>query len=716
MDGLISDPQPGQDRSTHRHHEVGMPCERPLAMPEQSLRHAPAPIRRSRPVRPLVLRRLAAFGGAAGLTVFACSQMAKVLSVGDFTVLKAVVLALFTVNFAWIALTFVNAVIGWLVMTVRRQGLSRPAQPLSGRTAVVMPTYNEQPDRVFAAIEAMARGVEGLGASRSFDWFILSDTTDADVALAEQAALVEIRRRLAGVASVYYRRRRQNTARKAGNIADFCRRWGGAYAYMLVLDADSLLSGETIVELARRIDTDPDAGIVQTVPRLVNGRTVLARLQQFAGRFYGPLITTGLGWWAGTEGNYWGHNAILRMVAFAQAAGLPTLPGKAPFGGHIMSHDFVEAALIRRAGWSVLVAHDLDGSYEEGPPSIVDLAIRDRRWCQGNLQHGKVVGAKGLHWVSRLHLATGIMSYISSPLWLALMLAGLALSLQADIASYDYFGDTPRQLFPNWPRIDAQGALVLFALTMGVLLGPKLLAFVSVSTSRTLRRRSGGMTRFCVSFATEVVLSALIAPMQMLIQSGVIGAILLGRDAGWKPQRREDGRLGFRDLLRRHRWHMLVGLALTLCGVFDSLVALAWLSPAVVGLLFALPLSAATASPKLGAACRSAGVLTTPEETVEPAICRSAREARAVYVDIVSATPDLARIVADERLRRAHVLLADAPMQRVRGRIDPVEAVAAAKIGEASSVSEALSFLTPEDRWAVLGAPVLLERLAALPA
>ncbi|MBS1184335.1 MAG: opgH, partial [Proteobacteria bacterium] len=379
------------------------------------------------------LKRFAVLGSTAVLLAYAVNEMYAVLALGDLTPVERVVLVLFTVTFAWIALSSVASVFGFLKLVSRR--FARPVawsdEPLRKRTAMLMPTYNEDPARIFAAIEAMARDVEALGQSHAFDWFVLADTTDPEVVLQEEAALLAARERIGGFTRVYYRRRRNNTAKKAGNVGDFCKRWASAYDHLLVLDADSLMEGRTIVELARRMEADPDAGLIQTIPALVNGTTVMARLQQFAGRVYGPVVGTGLSWWVQKEGNFWGHNAIIRTEAFLNSAGLPELSGKPPFGGHIMSHDFVEAALIRRAGWNIIIADDLSGSYEESPPSLVDLAIRDRRWCQGNLQHLKVIGGRGLHWVSRSHILTGIMSYLASPLWLLLILSGLALTLQA---------------------------------------------------------------------------------------------------------------------------------------------------------------------------------------------------------------------------------------------------------------------------------------------
>ena len=191
------------------------------------------------------------------------------------------------------------------------------------------------------------------GSDDHFDYFLLSDTTDPDVWVAEERALVALRDRLRGKGKVYYRHRRKNLNRKAGNIADFVTRWGGAYPNMVVLDADSLMTAHSVVSLAAAMEDDPDAGIIQTLPLIINRNTLFARLQQFAARIHGPIIASGLAVWMGRDGNYWGHNAIIRTAAFAAHCGLPDLRGRPPLGGHILSHDFVEAALIRRAGYAV---------------------------------------------------------------------------------------------------------------------------------------------------------------------------------------------------------------------------------------------------------------------------------------------------------------------------------------------------------------------------
>lgn len=697
----------------------GMPPETPGDMPAQRLDRFDRRSRRRRVdprARSSLLRRWLVLGGAALLVGYAVSEMYGVLSIGGLTPVEAVVLGLFAVTFAWIGISFVASLAGFFALLMRRFAPAPPvsAVPLARRTAMLMPTYNEDPARIFAAIEAMAAAVDERGQGHAFDWFVLADTTDPEVVLQEEAALVAARHRLGTRARVFYRRRRNNVAKKAGNVADFCRRWGRAYDHLLVLDADSLMDGDTIVELARRMEADPDAGLIQTIPALVNGTTVISRLQQFAGRVYGPVVGTGLSWWVQKEGNFWGHNAIIRTEAFMAAAGLPDLPGKPPFGGHILSHDFVEAALIRRAGWTVVIADDLSGSFEESPPSLVDLAVRDRRWCQGNLQHTKVIGGRGLNWVSRMHLLTGIMSYAASPLWLLLILAGLVLALQAHFIRPEYFKDE-FQLFPSWPRIDPERALALFGLTMGVLFGPKLMGLLAFMTDGRDRRAAGGVLGLLASFVFEVIVSALVAPIMMLVQTGAIMEILLRRDAGWKPQRRDDGGLPLRDLIHRHRWHVVSGVALALAAIADSWVLLAWLSPAVTGLVLAVPISALTGSAPVGRAIRRIGLLRIPEEAEPPAIRRRMAALRPAYEAAVERAPDLVGIVADPALKRQHLALVDRLGDRPRGKVDPIAALAAAKIAEAETVEEAVGFLDAKERATLIATPRLVEALSRLP-
>ncbi len=694
-----------------------MPPVSPADMPEQSLKHFRRRGVRT-PVNPKGVhspawRRLLVLGSAVALSCWGIYEMYSVLALGELIFVENLVLVLFALTFSWITVAFAGSIIGFFKVIAQHKPLDEEPVALTKRTAVLMPTYNEQPGRIFSAIETMAKAIQAQGEGAAFDWFVLSDTTDVEVAIAEEVALQTLRHRLGSEVNVYYRRRVKNEAKKAGNVADFCKRWGGAYDHLLVLDADSLMEAKTMITLARRMEADPDAGLIQTIPQLINGTTLMARIQQFATRVYGPVVGSGLAWWTAKEGNFWGHNAIIRTEAFMSAAGLPHLRGKPPFGGHVLSHDFVEAALIRRAGWSVVIASDLDGSYEESPPSIIDLAVRDRRWCQGNLQHARVIGGSGLHWVSRSHLATGIMSYLSSPLWLLLILAGMALALQAQYIRPEYFSDE-YSLFPTWPVIDAARALMLFLFTMGILFAPKVLGIIAFLVNAEQRERAGGTLRVLISFVVEIILSALVAPIMMLIHSGAVLSILIGRDAGWNPQRRDDGSLPLKDVIYRHRWHMVMGVILTAFAALNSMSLLAWLAPAVAGLLLAVPVSVITSSWSIGEKAKRWGILKTPEEGVPPAIFTAFEQTLKVYTDDAKQCPDFVGFVASAHWASIHKRMLDEQPPRARGDIDSVEALTAMKVAEAESVSEAIGFMTPKERLMMLNNPHLFEKACRL--
>jgi len=395
------------------------------------------------------------------------------------------------------------------------------------------------------------------------------------------------------------------------------------------------------------------------------------------------------------------------------SAGLPVLSGGPPLGGPILSHDFVEAALLRRRGWSVSIGHDLEGSYEECPSSLVDQAFRDRRWCQGNLQHVRVLTAKGLHWVSRLHLVAGIMSYLSSPFWLLFVLSALALGVQYEFARQQYFAHTPT-LFPLWPRIDPERAIRLFGFTMGILLGPKVLGFLAVLVKPRRLREFGGLVRFSLGFVLEVLVSAAIAPIQALIHCGLVADIVRGRDSGWRPQRRDGRGLPWSVVLYNHHWHAIAGVALALVAYGISEQLLAWLAPAVVGMALAAPLSKLIASADVGRRVQRVGLLRTPEETRVPAITRAAESAVPVYRDALARTPDLADIVADAKLLNRHLALTDRTQPRPSGKFDATEALAEKKIRDARSMEEAIASLTPEERARVQALPPLLSLLSRL--
>ncbi len=696
----------------------GMPDEAPLDMPVQSLnlRHQGAKLLgtgrpASSPPR-MGARRLLVIGGAGLLTLVAAREMALVLGVNGLTPLAYLILVLFVALFAWIALALVSSLCGFVSMLAgggrRLDPAGSPLPALSVRTALLMPAYNEAAARTMAALEVTHGELERLGVLPQFDLFILSDTTDPGCWIAEEAAFLRLRDRVGG--QVFYRRRARNTDRKAGNIADWVRRWGGRYPQFLILDADSVMTGECIVRLAGAMERTADAGLIQTLPVIVGGQTLFARMQQFAGRVYGPMIAHGIAWWHGAEGNYWGHNAMIRTRAFAEAAGLPSLRGRKPFGGHVMSHDFVEAALLRRAGWAVHMMPGLPGSYEEGPPSLADVAVRDRRWCQGNLQHIAVLPARGLHWISRLHLLMGIGSYVTAPLWLLFLVTGILISLQARFVLPEYFPVGP-SLFPQWPAVDPVRSMWVFIGTMGVLLGPKLLAYVALMTDPAARRACGGGVRAFASVLAETVLTGLIAPVAMLTQSAAVCSILAGRDGGWQAQRREDGRVPFRAVARQYWPHTLVGLLLGVASWLVSTSLLLWMTPVVVGLASAIPLAAVTARRGAGAAMRRLGLLRTPEEALPPAAVAQVASAQREYV--AGETDPFARLLGDARLLAAH--LAMLPPPRRRGEpLDPALLLGRAKLEEAESLAEAAAGLTRAETASVLGDAAAIRQLQRL--
>ena len=696
-----------------------LPPEVRLTMPRQSLRQwdggARGAVGRQGPG--YGARRVVIIGAAAAMTIAAAYEMYLVLVVGGLTLAEHVVLALFVVLFAWLAFSTASAFAGFVALLgsgVRTLDID-PLAPLpnvSSRTALLLPTYNEDARRLMSRLQAIYELVEATGQGDAFDFFVLSDTTDPDIWIAEEIEFFALRTRV-GEAQLFYRRRAENTERKAGNIGDWVTRFGGCYAQMIVLDADSLMTGDTVVRLAAAMEAHPHVGLIQTFPVIVNGTTLFQHLQQFAGRVYGPLIAHGIAWWHGGDSNYWGHNAVIRTEAFAACAGLPQLSGRKPIGGHILSHDFVEAALMRRGGYAVHLAPMLSGSYEETPPSLTDHAARDRRWCQGNLQHLGVLPARGLHWMSRLHLLTGIGAYITAPLWLVFLIVGILISLQAQFIRPEYF---PRgfSLFPQWPAQDPVRAAWVFAGTMGLLVVPKLLGYLALLLRPDERRGCGGALRAFASLLIETLVSGLIAPVMMAMQSVAVAEILVGKDSGWQVQRRDDGTLPFRALARRYLGHTIVGVLLAAAAFSVSWPLFLWMTPVIVGLVLAIPLAAVTADAGFGRRLQRLGLLTTPEERNPPEVLRRANAlARAAESDDITAP--ISRLVRDQELLAAHRAMLRSRARR-RGEVDVALVVGLAKLDDIDLLDDALHSLTRRELAAVLGDGRGLDRLVALAA
>lgn len=694
------------------------PPESPLAMPAQSFSRFDRKTRH-KPARPqidalTIFARLFVFGGAALLTAYGVVEMYGVINVGTITTLKWMLLVLFAINFSWIALAFTGGIVGYIHLLLAPRPQSMPTE-LREQTAIVMPIYNEAPTRVFAAMEAMIEEVEKTGLGHHFSWFLLSDSTNPDVWVAEEQTYIALKERLGDKVRVYYRHRPKNVSRKAGNIEEFLRRWGGAYEHMIVLDADSLMTAECILHLTAAMEKDPDAGIIQTLPLIINRNTFFARLQQFSARLYGTVIGAGLAVWSGRQGNYWGHNAIIRCRAFAAHCSMPILSGKPPFGGHILSHDFVEAAMIIRGGYGVYMLPTLRGSYEESPPSLIDVATRDRRWCQGNLQHLRVISARGLSLMSRQHFASGVFGYVNSPVWFAALIVGMLLVVQSAYIRPEYFTHE-FQRFPDWPRFDYERALDLFMLTMAVLLTPKALGLVYALFRAPTRKACGGAFGLIGSSIVEIIFAALIAPVMMVIQTGSVLQIVFGRDTGWTPQRRDDGSIPFRDIVRRHRWHMALGVLTLVVALILSTSLAAWMSPTIAGLLLAIPLSWASGKLALGMAMRRMGLLVTPEEGDRPRV--AARAAEIEEQSALGGSEHVNALVAIHRnpiLRDAHEKMLPPTARRQRGEIYAERVIAEAKLIDATCIDDAVAWLKPAERMVILHDRALIDMLTRLP-
>jgi membrane glycosyltransferase len=597
-----------------------LPAETPLAMPTQPLRLPLEAAQRTRDQ--LTLPRAVLLGLAVVATAAFAYVLYKVLSVLQLTPLQGVFLVLCTLCFAWIALGTSSAVLGFFstLQSHRPQRQAASAPRSASRTALLFPIYQEDTARIAAAIEAIANDLIANGAGARFDIFVLSDSRQAAIRSRELRAVRLLRRIVRDRMQVFYRARTENVGKKAGNIADWVRRFGAAYDTFIILDADSIMSGPLLIRLADMMDGEPKLGLVQTVPRLIGARTLFARLQQFAVAYYGPIISAGFATWYQGSGNYWGHNAIVRTRAFASCAGLPELAGKPPLGGHVQSHDFVEAAFLRRAGWEVRMLPFLKGSYEGCPPTLIDVAVRDRRWAQGNFQHVRIVGARGLPWVSRMHLAMGTYAYLSSALWALSLLVGVVLAFQSVYTLPIYFPDE-KTLFPVWPVIDPTAAYYLFLGTIATVLLPKVLAVVLALVDPAAQGGGGGRLRMLAGATIEMLFSILMAPVLMMTQTGAVLEILRGKDSGWSAQRRDGGAPAIADALRFHAWHVLVGAAATITCALISIYVLAWMLPIILGLLLSAILSHASAldPPKW-----VAWLLATPEDVAPPSIVAAA--------------------------------------------------------------------------------------------
>jgi membrane glycosyltransferase len=610
-------------------------------------------------------------------TALISERMFGMLQINGLTPLKLAIFVLFVILLLPIALSFWTSIIGFIVQCLGGDSLDlgrtldeddKEARPLP-RTAIVMPIFNEDPVRVFAGLKASYESLQKEGRLETFDFFVLSDTTDPDIWVREELAFAELKREVSQPDRFFYRNRRENVDRKSGNIGDFCATWGERYEYLIVFDADSIMSAKSLVNLVRIMEKNPKVGIVQAPPLPVNRRTLFGRLHQFAMHAYSQIFITGLNFWQGGAANYWGHNAIIRIRPFWEHCRLPKLSGQQPLGGSILSHDFVEAAFMRRAGWRVYLASELRGSYEELPSSLINYAARDRRWCQGNLQHARLLFTPGLHIVNRIHLLMGVMSYVASPLWLLLLALTTTEGLIENLGKHTYFL-ADRVLFPDWQISTRHQAFSLFVLMLSLLLIPKFLSVAFHVANKCRAADFGGRAKLALSVVLEMVGSTLLAPNLALLQSRFVVGTLMGKSVKWDSQDRSEAGTSFKEAFRRHWWATALGI------VWGALLWLTvpklfwWFAPVIGGFLLAIPFSVWSSRTNFGEWAKRHNLFLIRAELSPPSVLRELhqeleRASQRQRSNELDGLDGLSRVLEDSEVRQLHLgLLPPGPPEK----------------------------------------------------
>ena len=580
----------------------------------------------------ITFRRILFFSLVVLTTVLAMAMITSAFQQNGFTPTELILLILYTLLILWVSTSFWTATLGFWVLLRGGDKYSIGRLPPAGaspddgplRTALVMPIYNEDPTRVTAGLRAIWQSLQETGRGDDFDLLILSDTRDPDCWMQEEANWYRMCVDFNAHGRIFYRNREKNIARKSGNLEDFCHRWGGRYRYMVVLDADSIMAGETLVSMVDMMEAHPGVALIQSPPLPANHKSLFSRILQFASNFYGDIFIWGINYWQLSSSGYWGHNAIIRVEPFVKHCGLPKLPGREPFGGEIFSHDTVEAALLRESGWEVWIAPELKGSYEELPPTLIDYAKRDRRWCQGNLQHLRMVFVRGFGGLSRLYFLMGIMSYVSSPLWLLfLILTGFEAYVQSQTMPVYFFGDN---LFPVWPESYAVEMTTVLLVTLSMLFLPKIWSLILGLVRWRKIKTYGGILRATLSVFLESLFSMLTAPVLMIYQSKFVFAILMRRSVGWPPQNRDDHRLSLWEAIQAHGEHTVIGLLAGWVSYQYVPGFFLWLIPVLAGLVLSIPISMLSSSAWVGQTARKLGLFLTPEEYRQPRVLQLLNE------------------------------------------------------------------------------------------
>ena len=561
-------------------------------------------------------RRLFAFltlVGAAGLFALAVAA----LSPGGIDVIDTLLLLLFAGTLPWTVVGFWNAAVGFAVMRFSVNPLStivpgaagiRDDEPVTASTAITVFVRNEPPDRVAKNLDRMISELADAGCARSFHVYVLSDTSVPKIAAAEDLVFGELAGVWEGVLTITYRRRSENTAFKAGNFWDFCQRWGDRHDFALTLDTDSLMPAAAILRLVRIMQADAKLGILQALVVGLPSGSAFTRTFQFGMRLGMRSWTIGSAWWQSDCGPYWGHNAVVRLAAFKAHCHIAKLPAGSLLGEHILSHDQIEAALMRRAGYAVRVLPEEDLGWEENPPTLLEYMRRDQRWMQGNLQYGPFLVMPGLKPVSRFQLAFAMLMFLSSPAWIGLLVVGAAAA--ATSAKLSDF-------------IDPSAGSMLLWLTLGMWFAPKIATVLDVMTRNSLRLAFGGGPRFLASVAIETLFFIMLSPIMWVSHTLFLAGLPFGRAVGWIGQVRDDHSVAWPVACRQFWPHAVLGWSVILALLATHPAAIPAALLVAGGPALAIPLAVLSSAPGVGRIMVRWGLGRLPEETTPPESLRA---------------------------------------------------------------------------------------------
>jgi membrane glycosyltransferase len=538
--------------------------------------------------------------------------LAVALSAGGLGIVHISILVLFALTLPWMVIGFWNATIGFIITRLAPDPVAalipaaagiRDDEPVTASTAILLCVRNEVPDRMIRNLEPMMGGLAAAGCGALFHVFVLSDTGDGEVAAKEEARFGALASRWRDRISVSYRRRSINTGYKAGNIRDFCERWGRSHEFAVVLDADSFMTADAILKLVRIMQADDRLGILQSLVVGLPSTSAFARLFQFGMRLGMRSYTVGSAWWQGDCGPYWGHNAAIRLAPFIAHCQLPVLSESGSDSVHILSHDQIEAALMRSAGYDVRVVPVENCSWEENPPTLLEFIRRDLRWCQGNMQYWRFLALPGLRPVNRCNLVIAILMFIGSPAWMSMFVLG-TLSVAFAAATDAFIRPGP--------------GMAAFVLVLIMWFAPMTASALDVLLRPQARRAFGGTALFLANLVIAYVFSILLCPIMWFGHTIFLTGLLFGRDIGWTDQTRDDHAVPPLLALRNLWPHTLLGCSAIALLAATAPAAIPYALFLACGPALAIPFAVVTALPGVGAWFARVGIARLPEETAPP--------------------------------------------------------------------------------------------------